>query len=373
MVCELRDTINRLFSKQLEPVAASNVGVGEFNKFHFSQFDATLFTDTPLIDEFVEAITNHTEKVLSLMKDEVIILNEVNHIHPASRLLLGNLFDIMKATDSTFNTFVVSEEFEFVAETEIDYNGKIDRGLLHVGSDILGFTWEDKSPKWKVLDKYEARLLYDGKTFRKTTNGKIGLAQAALQVKSQIDKLNAYLGPIMMKDVTYYGLLTSGIEWFVVTCRNDEWANSTVMMATVASPPADPAVDPEAIKLISKAIYTIFLQASRLGEKIDCLSREKRVALQTQIRAPRAVDRNRNDPSSATSPQQGAEGNEENIGSATSSFADLQLTTQADLNYPKESYFHSISSKPQAVLSKENLERLNRETFAESLRLQSIF
>lgn len=265
----LNKKFDKVFGKNLEPINASKVTVSEFDKFNFVQFAAKDF-DKETLDEVIENyLTEYTRKVISLYLNESIILSELDHIHPESEDLLTKLHShiqtnlIAKKEDLT-----VVKEFEFSVDTDSSsYKGYMDRGILDIQRNIIIFTWEDKNPKEMVPksnpSQQQAKRLYSN--YRITTNGKTGLAQAALQISSQVKNLDVRLG-----NKPFYGILTNGMEWFVVEYCKGKWRHSQVM-SPVNENHGTLLVNEEVIQRISKALLKVMTASYQIYDGLEKL------------------------------------------------------------------------------------------------------
>jgi hypothetical protein len=114
--------------------------------------------------------------------------------------------------------------------------------------------------------------LWNSNTKRISTSGKTGLAQAALQIVSQTNKLTAHMGLETAESLFYFGILTNGLEWYIVRYHKGMWRHSGVLRSVEMTKDGKLQLFPNGIHRIAKALLKIFLNSMELHRKLKIIS-----------------------------------------------------------------------------------------------------
>jgi len=271
-ISDLDGKFNHVYSKELRPIPASEVSVEQFDEFSFrvfrvEHFVASIMQITARNIQFKNVLLLFTNRIISLVHDNVAQVDEVMHIQPISREVLRELLKCIIEEDSVDNSSLhhvqVQDEISFVAKNvnNKNYCGKIDEGVVDTVMSICVLPWEDKNPMKKVTNSKP--VTQESNPFVKqgklTGFCKKALAQSALQIISQVQGLDDIWG--LFKQPVLYGILTNGLEWFVVAHEAGRWRRSEVINTTKISSTGSLIVDEQSISYLAKAIYKVLLNA----------------------------------------------------------------------------------------------------------------
>jgi len=252
----LNENFKKVFAKDLKAVAASVVSVRQFKNFGFVTFPIKSLVNiqTRRNSHFEHLLTSFTEQVISLVEDTGIYLHEVQHIHPISRSLLEALLQIVVeeigVVDNDFLKHIeVVEEYGFEVNdiNNFDYSGDIDAAVVDVYLNISLLPKEDKNPKRKVEGTIQEMNPFVA-CGKQTTDCKRALAQCALQILSQ-----AKLHDNTHRE--YYGILTNGLEWYIILYEDNKWRHSNLIATTKLNESGSLEVDQISLSDLAKALY----------------------------------------------------------------------------------------------------------------------
>jgi len=253
----------------LRPIPASEVSVEQFDDFSFKVFPKEHFVASITVPniQFENILLLSTNRILSLVHGNEVHVDEVTHIQPISREVLRELLKLIIEKVSVDNSSLmhvqVQDEITFYAKNinNKNYNGKIDEGVVDTVMSICVLPWEDKNPMKKVANSKP--VTQESNPFVKqgklTVFCKKALAQSALQTISQVQGLDDLWG--LFEEPVLYGILTNGLEWFIVAYEAGRWRRSSVINTTRVSNAGTLIVDSEGISCLAKAIQKVLVNA----------------------------------------------------------------------------------------------------------------
>ena len=363
----LDENFDHVYSRELKPIPASKVSVEQFDDFSFRVF---------LIDHFVASITVpniHFEKVLlgltkriiALVHDDEIQIDEVKHIQPISRDVLRELLKIIiekvSVGKSSFQHVQVQDEITFYAKNvnNKNFNGKIDEGVVDTLMSVCVLPWEFKNPMETVANSKPVtqeinHFVTQGKL---TVFCKKALAQSALQTISQVQSLDEiwehYEQPAL------YGILTNGLEWFIVVHEAGRWRRSSVINTTSVNSAGSLIVDSEGISCLAKAMEKVLLYAVEWCQRIQSMN--------TWKKCKDTDDRNGNQKTDANNDENdgGADGGGDNL---SRGLAKLSLTSNTTYENGGGAKFGNRKAFKDVTLTVQNVELLARQNRTASHR-----
>ena len=270
-IAELIDMFMQVYSRELKPLQASQVSVQQFDMFSFNVLRADHFIETETVPnvQFENVLRLSTERILSLVQNNKLHVDEVSHIQPISREVLRTLLQLIieevSVDKSSFHHVHTQDEINYHAK-DIDnknFSGRIDEGVVDTVVNICVLPWEDKNPMKKVEKSKPAtqeRNPFENQEIGMTTFGKRAIAQSALQVISQVQRLKIFWG--LVKQPILYGILTNGLEWIIVAYAAGEWFHTSVINTSkVNSSTGKGVIHADGISCLAKAIRKVLLNA----------------------------------------------------------------------------------------------------------------
>mmetsp|Transcript_22350 Transcript_22350/g.32104 ORF Transcript_22350/g.32104 Transcript_22350/m.32104 type:complete len:400 (+) Transcript_22350:53-1252(+) len=268
---DLSEKFSKIYSMELVPIESSDISVEQFAHFRFTQFPIRQFIDSQDMSgvRFEQILIELTNDIISLL-DGDIILEEVYHIHPRICSLFNKLLNIIrdesKFSDICFETIEVFRDIEYDTfdVNNKNYRGTIDTGLKDNEFNICLLTEVNKNPKImfshsELEEQTFNPFIVEGKL---TTDCKKGLAQSALQIYSQVQKLERLWGYDNHKKL--YGILTNGMEWFIISHRDGDWRHSSVIKTTKWSNTRTLCIDEKGISDLAIALQRVIFHTMSL-------------------------------------------------------------------------------------------------------------
>jgi hypothetical protein len=181
---------------------------------------------------------------------------------------------------------------------------------------------------------------------------KKALAQSALQTISQVQELEDIWG--FYKNPALYGILTNGLEWFIVAHVAGKWRRSSVINTARVNIAGALVVDTEGISFLAKAIQKVLLNAIEWSRRMQ--------STKTCENFGDANDSNNYSNHTGGNKKTDAN-NDENDGDADNGLANLSFTSNATnensygTKFGKRKAFEDVTLTVQSV---ELLARQNR-------------
>eukprot|EP01035_Chromulina_nebulosa_P033667 gene33667-45088_t len=266
---ELIRMFKKVYSRELEPLQASEVSDQQYYMFSFYVLRANHFVETTAPNvQFENVLRLSTERILSLLQEEnTVHVDEVSHIQPISREVLRTLLQLIieevSVDKSSLQHVHIQDEITYFAK-DIDnknYSGTIDEGVVDTVVGICVLPWEDKNPMKKVENSNRVTQESNPIVTQErgmTTFGKKAISESALQVISQVYRLRKLWG--LVKKPILYGILTNGLEWIIVAYADGEWIHTSVINTSkVSSSTGKGVIDADGISCLAKAIRKVLL------------------------------------------------------------------------------------------------------------------
>jgi hypothetical protein len=169
---KLDGKFNHVYSKELKPIQASEVSFQQFDMLPFKALRADHFVASMTVVsnvQFENVLKLSTERILSLLQDNAVHVDEVVHIQPISREVLRTLMEFIieevSVDSDSLHHVQVQDEIRFCAKNvnNNNYSGSIDEGVVDTVVSICVLPWEEKNPMKKVENSKPA--IQDGNPF----------------------------------------------------------------------------------------------------------------------------------------------------------------------------------------------------------------